>query len=296
MDRKHILSKTLLTKVKKSDYWFGYDFNMNLFRGCVHGCIYCDSRSDCYQVGNFEEIKVKINSTELLKQELSSKRTKGVICMGSMSDPYNPLEREYELTRKALELIADFGFGVMVITKSNLVLRDIDLLKKINKKNKVVIGFTITTFDDDLGKIIEPNVNVSSKRFEAIKTLVDAGITSGVLLMPLLPFINDNVKNVIGIVEESKKVGASFVYPLFGVTIRDGQREYFYDSLDKKFPGIKEKYISTYGNRYYCESLNKSILEREFKKSCEKNKILYKMNEINLEIFKNVVIEQISLF
>jgi DNA repair photolyase len=296
MPEKLIKGKMLLQKVKKGNSWFGYDYNMNLYRGCLHGCIYCDSRSDCYEVGDFEEVKIKINALEILEKELASKRTKGMIGMGSMSDPYNPYEKKYELTKKSLSLMEKASYGVFIITKSSLILRDIDVLKAINNKSKAIVGITITTSDDDLAKMIEPHVSSTSERFEALKVLNEAGIDAGVLLMPVLPFINDTLDNVKGILEKAHTSNAKFVYPWFGVTLRDSQREFFYEKLDKHFPGLKKKYEMRFGNNYACESPNVKLLYETLGDICKNKGILYKMEDINRLFVCKEDIMQISLF
>lgn len=293
---KIIEAKSLLTKIKKGNHWFGYDYNMNLYRGCLHGCIYCDSRSECYEVGEFEEVKVKGNALELLEKELRSKRNKGIIGMGSMSDPYNPYENKYQLTKKSLELMEKFKYGVFIITKSALVLRDKDILKRVDKNAKAVVGITITCGNDGLGKIIEPNVSLSSERFKAIKNLNEAGIDAGILLMPILPFVNDTLDNVKEIVRLAVINKAKFIYPYFGVTLRDKQREFFYENLEKHFPGTKDRYIKRYGNNYSCESDNAKELYKLFAKLCEEEKILYRMEDINKLFVMKKEFEQISLF
>ena len=196
-----IKAKTILSKVKYGNEWYGIDYNMNLYRGCSHGCIYCDSRSNCYHIENFDLVRGKENALYILEQELSKKREKGIIGIGSMSDTYNPLEKEYEQTRGALKLISKYGFGVSIDTKSDLILRDIDLLKEINSKNNVIIKFTITTPNDELSKIIEPNVCISSKRLQAIKILSDNGIFTGIMMNPMLPFITDKEEDIKKFIE-----------------------------------------------------------------------------------------------
>ena len=296
MSEKLIESKVLLQRIKKGNQWFGYDYNINLYRGCLHGCIYCDSRSDCYEVGDFEEVKIKINALEILEKELASKRTKGIIGMGSMSDPYNPYEKKYELTRKSLSIMEKAGYGVFIITKSSMVLRDIDLLKAINKKTKAIVGITITTSDDDLAKLIEPNVSSSSERFEVLKVLNECGIDAGILLMPVLPFINDTEENVKGIVEKASLSKAKFIYPWFGVTLRDSQREFFYNNLEKKFPGLKQKYEKKFGDKYACARPNAKQLYETLSVICKNKEIPYKMEDINSLFVYKEGIEQISLF
>lgn len=250
---KEIESKSILIKAKDPSSWFGVNYYMNIYRGCMHGCIYCDSRSDCYHVENFDQdIAIKKNAIELLRKELSNKKEKGLIGFGSMSDAYIPLEKDYQMTRKALEVIKEFKYPVFILTKSNLILRDLDLLMAINEENYACITFTITCYQDELAKIIEPKAPLPSERFKAMKILSDAGIKVGVMLAPILPFIEDNEDNIKNIIEMAKQNGASFVFPTFGVTLRDKQRDYYYQKLDKYFPNMKDKYIKKYNNKYFC--------------------------------------------
>lgn len=269
---------------------------MNLYRGCCHGCIYCDSRSDCYRVNDFDTVRVKENAISILEKELISKRKKGIVGVGSMSDTYNPFERKLEVTRSALKLIDKYGYGVCITTKSDLILRDIDILKSINEKNPVIVNITITNSDDDMSSIIEPNVCVSSKRFEAIKRISNEGILVGVLMNPILPFINDTEDNIKNMVRLSYESGAKFIYTYMGVTLRDNQRLYYYNKLDQYFPMVKEKYIKNYGNSYNCISKKANNLYKIFIEECNKYGIVYKMKDIvNLYINKEKS-EQISLF
>ena len=267
-----IEAKTILQRATYSDEWFGIDYNMNLYKGCCHKCIYCDSRSNCYNIEDFDVI-------EILNQELKSKRKKGVIGIGSMSDTYNPFEKQYEITKKALTLISYYGFGVSIETKSNLIVRDIDIFKEISKKANVILKFTITSADDDLSRKIEPNVCVSSERLKAMHQLSKQGIFVGTLLSPLIPFITDSVENIKNVIKLSYENGAKFVFSMGGVTLRENQRDYFYEQLDKTFPNLKEKYIKTYGNKYFCYSLNKNW-RKTFEEQCEKYGLLYKMSDI----------------
>lgn len=285
-----------LVITNKNKNWFGTDFTLNIYRGCNHGCIYCDSRSDCYNNKDFENIKVKEDCVNKVAKELSSKRIKGIICTGAMSDPYNPFEQKYLFTRKILNEIYINSFSVFIMTKSDLVTRDIDLLKKINEYNSAMVAITITTYDDKLCKIIEPNVIESSKRFQAIKKLSDSGIKVGVLMMPILPFVNDNIENIKNIVTMSKECGASFIVPSFGVTLRDSQREYFYGKLDENFPNVKDDYIKIYKNEYNCKSLEHRKLKKEFINLCKENEILYRMNDIAKLQQNDSEPTQISLF
>ncbi len=294
---KEIVAKTILAKVKPADeFWYHHDYNMNLYRGCSHGCIYCDSRSDCYQIENFDEVSLKKNALEILENELQRKRTKGIIGMGAMSDPYNPQEIKQQVTRGALQLIEKYGFSVSIATKSDLVLRDIDILERIAKKGFAHVAITITTADDELQRKIEPRVSSSSKRFLAIKTLREKGIHTGVLMMPVLPFINDTVENVEKMVALAKESNAEYIYPFFGVTLRNNQRDYFYTQIDSLFPGIKELYIKTYKDKYVCESNQSKLLYQVIDSLCKKENILTSMKEINTFFKIPMESEQLSLF
>ena len=292
-----IKAKTILSKVKYGNDWYGVDYNMNLYRGCPHGCIYCDSRSNCYHIDNFDVPKGKVNALEILETELSKRKDHGVVGIGSMSDTYNPLEKEYEQTRGALKLLSKYNFGVSIDTKSDLILRDIDLLKEINEKNNVIIKFTITTPNDELSKIIEPNVCVSSKRFEAIKTLSDNGIFVGIMMNPVLPFITDGEEDIKRLVKLAHQNGAKFIQTYMGMTLRENQRDYYYEKLDKHFKGLKDKYIKYYKDNYNCPVPNYKNLYKVFTTECDKYGILYNMKDIinayKKEIKSN---EQMTLF
>lgn len=292
-----INAKTILTKVKYGNEWYGIDYNMNLYRGCSHGCIYCDSRSSCYRIDNFNVVRGKEKALCILEQEISKKRKKGVIGIGSMSDTYNPKELKYEQTRGALKLILKYGFGVSIDTKSDLILRDIDLLKQINSKNNVIVKFTITTVDDGLSKILEPNVCVSSKRLQAIKVLSDSGIFVGIMLNPVLPFITDKPDDIRKLVKLAYENGAKFIHTYLGMTLRDNMRDYYFNQLEQNFTGLKEKYIKYYGNRYNCIVPNYKELYKVFTDECNKYGILYNMSDI-IEVYKKEEKnnEQITLF
>lgn len=255
---------------------------MNLYRGCSHGCIYCDSRSNCYHMEHaFEDIEVKENAIELLKDALIRKRKKCMIGTGSMTDPYIPPEMKLGNVRKTLELVYEYGFGFTVITKSNRILRDLDLLQKINEKTKCVVQMTLTTCDEDLCRKIEPNVSTTEERFEVLKTLRDCGIPTVVWLSPILPFINDTEENISGILDmcaEAKVYGV--ICFGMGLTLREGNREYFYEQLDRLFPGLKEQYIRTYGDQYMIESGNSQKLMRLFHRKCEKYGIVHDNDQI----------------
>lgn len=255
---------------------------LNLYRGCSHGCIYCDSRSKCYHMGHaFEDIEVKENAIELLEYALKHKRKKCMIGTGSMTDPYIPLESEIGNVRKALSLIYEYGFGFTVITKSARILRDLDLLQKINERAKCVVQMTLTTYDEALCKKIEPNVSTTRERFEALKQLRDAGIPTVVWLSPILPFINDTKDNISGILDmciEAKVYG--IICFGMGLTLREGNREYFYEQLDRLFPQLKKKYIQTYGNQYVIESPNNNRLMELFYQKCSKSGIVHDNEQI----------------
>lgn len=255
---------------------------MNLYRGCSHGCIYCDSRSKCYHIEHgFDDIEIKENAIELLENTLKRKRSKCMLGTGSMTDPYIPLESEIGNVRKALSLAYQYDFGFTLITKSNRVLRDLDLIKAINEKTKCVVQMTLTTYDEDLCKKIEPNVCTTRERFEVLKQLRDAGIPTVVWLCPILPFINDTEENITGILNyciEAKVYG--IICFGMGMTLREGNREYFYKQLDRLFPRMKEKYIHTYGNQYELNSPINSSLMRLFNGICAENGIVHDNNQI----------------
>lgn len=294
-------AKTLLSAYNECG-WFGSNYNMNIYRGCCHGCIYCDSRSECYGVQNFDTVRKKKNALTIIERELKSKRKTGMVITGSMSDPYNPFESDERLTRSALQLIAKYGYGCCIDTKSNLVVRDTDVLQKIKEYAPAVVNFTVTTSDDTMCKKLERNVCETSRRFAAIKELTDSGITAcGVLLMPILPFINDTEENITAIVENAAASGAKWVYSGarqngFGVTLRQNQREYYYMWLERLFPQLKEKYEKTFGESYNCVSPNTQKLLRCFETQCNKYGLLYKMTDIVSFIRKDYEIKQLSLF
>lgn len=249
---------------------------MNIYRGCLHGCIYCDSRSRCYGfTHDFEDIEVKENAVYLLEKALRSKRKNCMIVTGSMCDPYIPVEEKMGLTRRCLEVIDQYEFGVTIQTKSTRILRDMDLLSSINRKAKAVVQMTMTTFDEALCKIVEPNVSTTKERFEALLQFKEAGIPTVVWLTPILPFINDTEDNIRGILDYCIKADVKGIICFdMGVTLREGDREYFYQALDKHFPGLKNKYIRTYGNAYEVPSLNAKALMRLFQEICDENGIM----------------------
>jgi DNA repair photolyase len=266
---KEIQAITLLARVKAPDDWFGLYYSMNLYRGCQHQCIYCDSRSECYQIEDFDhDVLVKANAIELLRKELAGKRVIGTIGTGSMNDPYMPLEAQVQLTRRALESIAEYGFPVHIITKSDLVLRDIDLLETISRKTYAAVTFTVTTADDALSKRLEPGAPPSSRRLAALQSLSQRGILTGLALMPVLPFIEDTEENIREIVHLAHASGAKYTLPAFGVTLRDRQRLYYYDKLDRLFPGKRLLYEKSFGERYSAPACNARNLGRIFAELC----------------------------
>ena len=274
---------------------------MNIYRGCTHGCIYCDARSTCYQMNHaFEDIEVKKNAPELLEKALRSKRKKCMIGTGSMSDPYLHYEEKMGLTRRCLELIDRYGFGLAIQTKSDRILRDLDLLKSINRKAKCVVQITLTTYDDELCKILEPNVCPTSRRIEVLQIMRDEGIPTIVWMTPILPFINDTEENIRGLLNACKE---SKVYGILtfgtGVTLRDGDRQYFYQKLDEHFPGMKERYISTYGNAYELPVPESAHLGKLIQEECRAAGIVYGSDKLFAymhEYEDKEAGEQLSLF
>jgi DNA repair photolyase len=258
----------------------GY-YGMNIYRGCSHGCIYCDSRSKCYQFTHpFEDIEVKQNAPELLEKALRSKKKKCMIGTGAMSDPYMHCEEKLRLTRRCLEIIQKYGFGAAIQTKSDRVLQDIDLLDEINRSAKCVVQITLTTYDDYLCSILEPNVCNTKRRIEVLEKMQKRGIPTIVWLTPILPFINDNEDNVTSIMSECARTGVKGVIDFgMGLTLREGDREYYYAALDKHFPGLKQRYIRTYRNSYELPSPNAKELTAIYKRICKENGIMSTTDE-----------------
>lgn len=274
---------------------------MNLYRGCTHGCIYCDSRSTCYQMQHaFEDVEIKENAPLLLEQALRSKRMRCMIATGAMTDPYLPLEATQQLTRRCLSLIERYGFGVTLITKSDLVLRDLDLLQRIHEKTKCVVQITLTTFDEAMCRILEPNVCTTKRRVEVLHTLREAGIPTVVWLCPILPFLNDTVENLHGILQAcfSARVKGILCFGM-GLTLREGNREYFYEKLDEHFPGMRAQYEHAFGKRYVCDSPNSARLRKMFHVECRAHGVMDDPDTIfrYLETFEDKLAgEQLCLF
>lgn len=296
---EYIPAKTILSGYREQKDWFGCHYNMNLYRGCCHGCIYCDSRSECYQIEDFDQVRAKENALNTLERELRARRRTGIIHTGSMSDPYNPFEKTECLTQGALEKIARHGFGVVIATKSDLVVRDIPLLQRIQKFSPVAVHITITAAQDAVAEKVEPSAPSSSRRFAALRALSDAGITAGVLLMPVLPWITDDPANIREIVKQSALSGDKYLYNggkrMFGLTMRDRQREYFYARLDERYPGLCARYKKTYGLDYGCNSPLAGLLWEEYVKACRENGVEYRMSQIISIIRKNYEEPQLSL-
>ncbi len=276
-----IRAKTIVSKTNGTE-WFGTDYNMNIYKGCCHGCIYCDSRSECYRVEEFDRVRAKENALEIIRSDLRRRRHTGVVCTGAMSDPYNPLERQHRLTRGALELLNAYGFGVAVATKGSLVQRDGDILSEISTHSPVLVKITVTAASDGLSRLLEPNAPPSSERLAALKALAQRGLFAGVLLMPVLPFITDSDENILGVVRLAKEHGARFVYPSFGVTLRANQRDWYYDRLEERFAGqgLCRQYAALYGERYACGSPRAKHLAEVFSAECNRLGLYYRMKDI----------------
>lgn len=273
---EYIEAKGILSKLRGRDTWFGITYNMNLYRGCQHGCIYCDTRSDCYGIGDISHISVKRNAIELLDRALRSKRTKGTIGTGSMNDPYMPLEKKERLTRRALETIAVHKFPVHIITKGTLITRDTDIISEISK-TYAAVSFTVTSADDNLVKTIEPGAPASSERLAAMENLAAAGIYTGITMMPLLPLINDTEENIRQIVVRAADAGASYILPAFGLTMRNGSREWLYKEFDRSFPGMSASYREMFGESYICDSPQAKKLYGIFRNEISKHGLEDKM-------------------
>ena len=294
---EYIPAKHLLIR-NKSTAWFGSDHTVNLYRGCCHGCIYCDSRSDCYRIDQFDKVRAKENALPLLRDELRRKIRPGIAGMGAMSDPYNPFEAELRLTRHALELLDAFQFGVTIATKSSLILRDTDMLSMMKEHVPVLCKITVTTTDAALAAKLEPHAPTPAQRLEAVRGLSEAGIFTGVLLMPVLPFLEDSVENVLAVTEAAAKAGARFVYPAFGVTMRPGQREFFLQKLESAFPGqnLSARYLRQYGERYACPSPRARRLWEVFSRRCNELGLLCRMDHITSAYQRGCGNRQLSFF
>lgn len=290
-------AKSILVKAASPEHWFGVEYTVNLYRGCTHGCVYCDSRSECYGIEDFEDVTVKINGPELLRRELSRKRSKALIGTGAMSDPYIPAERGLGLTRSMLEIIREQGFSVHMVTKSDLVLRDLDLLTEIGRNGVASVAFTVTTCDPKLAAWAEPYAPVPAARLAAMKRLADSGVDTGILLMPVLPFLMDTPQQVLAVAEQARLHGARYVVPWFGMTLRDRQRDYYYGKLQERSPGLKERYIRTFGQRYSCSSPAAGRLSAMLEDYCRTYGMGCRMADAIIRLrAKNKEPEQLELF
>ncbi len=290
-----VQARQLLTPLQATDDFFHSDYNLNLYRGCSHGCIYCDSRSVCYQLDRFDQVRVKADALSMLREELRLKRRTGLVSTGAMSDPYNPFEAEMEITRGAFMLLRQYGFGAGFTTKSALAARDADILHDIQRGAPVRACFSITCAQDDLSMKIEPASSPASKRFEALEALSRAGIFAGVWLNPVLPFITDTEENILAILRRTKECGGQFIVCHFGMTLRTGNREYFYQALDRDFPGIKARYAKAFGLDYMCPSPRARELGEVFYKECERLHLHCRFPDINKAMFARQS-RQISMF
>ncbi len=294
---EYIPAKSIVNRTKDPS-WFGADYIMNIYRGCPHGCIYCDSRSDCYHNDGFDQVRVKEDALRIIRNDLAHKAKPGVVGTGSMSDPYNPFEQELLLTRRALTLLEAYGFGAAIATKSDLITRDIDVLTSIHRTMPVICKVTLTTCDGSLAAKVEPRAPSPARRLAAVEQMSRAGLFTGILMMPILPFLEDNSENIRAIVNRAADAGARFIYPAIGMTCRAGQREYFYQQLEERFPGqgLAERYRRRYGARYRCTSPRVRALWDVFEESCNRRGLLHSMGHIIAASRRGHGEEQLSLF
>jgi len=274
-----INSKSILVRNKNPENWFGIYYNLNVYRGCQHECIYCDSRSNCYQIDSFHDLIVKSNAPQLLEQTLVNRRKKVTIGTGSMSDPYIPAEKHLFMTQKILQIIQRYGYPFHIITKSDLILRDLELLKQINNVF-LSVCLTITTCDESIASQIEPKAPSPTRRLKVLETLSQNGIYCGVLFQPILPYLLDTEQNIEDTVRNVSQAGGQFIIPWFAVTMRAGQREYFLQRLHNISPTLKETYLQKYGDSYICESERSKDLYKHFERLCHRYNIAYKMSDI----------------
>lgn len=290
METVHV--KQLLTPVRCGmEEFYHADWNMNLYRGCSHGCIYCDSRSACYGIDRFDAVRPKAEALTLLERELRGKRSAGVVTMGAMSDPYNPLEEKLQLTRGALLLLKRYGFGAAFTTKSALCARDAELLAEIGRSAPVCARLTVTCAEDGLCRRIEPNVSATSERFAALARLARAGVFAGVWLNPVLPYLTDTEENLRRIVRMTADSGGRFVVCFFGMTLRTGNREYYFDALQREFPGVRERYLLDYGNAYEIPARDADGLHAAFVDECRRCGLLWRFGDINREMMARMPVQ-----
>jgi len=273
-------AKQIVNPSKDSSRWFAIDLSANLYHGCSHGCIYCEFRNTGLPGERFEQVSYKPNTIEVLSKELSAKEPHLIVELGALSDPYNDLEPIVKLTHQALELIDRNRLGVAITTKSDRILADLDLLKRIQQHSPVLVMVSITTQNDQVAAKLEPGVPKASERFKLLSKLAQEGILCGLKMSPIIPYINDSEENILGIIRTAKAAGVKFIYPSFGITLRDKQRTHFFEMIEKEFPGLKNVYMDTFGSKYSCISPKAPKLKKAFVIECKKQKILYGMKEI----------------
>lgn len=291
-----IPAKTIVSRYSPGSRWFGINYNMNIYRGCCHGCIYCDSRSDCYGVTDFDRVRIKKDALRIIRDDLRRKAKPGVVGTGAMSDPYNPWEEKLLLTRHALELVDAYGFGAAVTTKSPLILRDKDILREIRGHSPVLCMVTVTTAADSLSQKIEPRAPLSSRRLAAVRELAEAGLFTGVLLNPVLPFLTDRREDLLELVRLVREAGARFLYISLGMTLRGNQRDYYYQRLEESFPGLAERYRRAYGERYWCPVPRSGELWELLSGECRRLGLLFRMEEIIAASRMGYGSQQLSFF
>ncbi len=289
--------RLLLPARMRDDSFFLSDYTCNLYRGCNHGCVYCDSRSVCYHIDRFDTVRVKKDALKMLEDELRRKRSPGIVTMGAASDPYNKVEERLEVTRGALSLLLKYGFGVGMSTKSALISRDADVLGSMAKKTPVQASFSITTAEDSLAALLEPHAPPSSARFAAMRALAEAGVLTGVWMNPMLPFITDLEENVRAVVRLTKEHGGRYVICFFGMTLREGDREYFYQALDSepRFLGVRQKYVDAFGLSYVCPSPKAAALASLMREECDRAGLFWRFRELNQAMARRQP-EQLSFF
>lgn len=256
---REIESRTVLLKHKKIDSWFLSRYGMNLYRGCPHNCAYCDGRAEKYGVeGEFgKDAAAKVNAIAILKKELDPRRRRkpfngGYFMIGGgVGDSYQPMEERYMLTRGALSLMHRFNHPVHILTKSRLVERDIEIIKKINGRKGGVVSFSFSTLDDELGSIFEPGASLPSERLASIKKFKGEGVPCGIFLLPVIPFITDDMGHIKAVIDAAEDVGADFVI-FGGMTLKEGrQKSYFYKELERYYPDLIPEYEKIYqGDRW----------------------------------------------
>jgi len=294
---EYIDAKTIIRKCPPTWDYLWFDFAMDLYRGCSHGCIYCYARSSYYEkTEDFSNIRAKKNALQIVRDELRRKIKTGVMLVGGMSDTYNPWEKELQLTRNSLELLNAFGFGVCIITKSKLVVRDTDIFTNIKQHSPASVNFSITCSDDAIGKKIEPCASTTTERFEALGYLSKNGITAGVMMDPMVPFVTDTEENVREMVKKSKHYGASYIYLSTQVTMADIQRDYFLHEGEKRFPGISQKFRARYKNYYRCRPYESQKLWGVFAEECDKENIQCNLREFNQTLMRETIPYQMNLF